>query len=156
MPSGRQVLWYTNNEQPAGLQIKVFVLYTGVRRTLAALREAARLAAGLSARIEILVPNVVPHPLPIEEPPVAPSFLTSRFKALVEDSEFETSIQVYLCRDAREALASALPSRSIVAIGDRRRWWPTKERRFGCWLRSNGHRVIFVDTDSHVLEIFHA
>jgi hypothetical protein len=134
-------------------QLRVFVLYTGVRRTLAALRGAARLAAGLNARIEVIFPQVVPYPLPIEEPAASPGFAASRLARIAEEAEIETSMHVYLCRDRREAVASALPPGAMVVIGYRRRWWPTSAYRFGRWLRGNGHRVIFVDARSQVLEV---
>jgi hypothetical protein len=155
IPSHHPILWPPGKQQTANSKLKVFVLYTGVRRTLAAIRRASEMAAGLNARIEVIIPHVVPYPLPIEEPAVTPSFLSNRFKALLENGEIEASIHVYLCRDQREAVASAIPAQSIVVIGTRR-WWPTREHPLGRWLRDNGHRVLFVDTRSYTQEIFRA
>jgi hypothetical protein len=98
----------------------------------------------LNARIEVVLAQVVPYPLPIDEPQVPPSFLMKRLKTLVENAEVEASIRVYLCRDPREALALALPPRSVIVIGERHRWWRTKERRLGLWLKDRGHLVLFV------------
>jgi hypothetical protein len=122
-----------------------------MRRTLTALLGAGRFAAGLNARLEVILPHIVPFPLPIEES-FDPSFLTGRFKALVEESEIEAAIQVCLCRDRGEALAFALPPGSIVVIGVRGRYWPIREYRLGRELRARGHRVIFVDAQSHIEE----
>jgi hypothetical protein len=87
---------------------------------------------------------------------VRPSCWTNRFKTLVEETAIDTSVHVYLCRDRKETAALALPPDSIVVIGDRRSWWPTKEQRFGRWLRSNRHRVMFVDPQLSLKESPHA
>jgi hypothetical protein len=145
-----RILGCADGPAAADSQLKVFVLYTGVSRTLAALQRAATLTTGLNARIEVVFPQVVPYPLPLDEPAAAPSFLTRRFKTLAEKAQIEARIHVYLCRHRREALASALPPRSIVLIGGRPRWWPTREEVIGRWLRARGHRVIYVGKQSHV------
>jgi len=143
-------------ELRGGPHFKIFVLFTDIRRTLAALCSAGMLAMGLNARIELIVPQIVPYPLPIDRPPVAPSVSTKTYKTIVEQSGIETSICVYLCRERRGALAAALIPGSIVVIGARRRWWPTREYRLGRWLRANGHRVIYVDIGSEVPEVSNA
>ena len=158
LPSDHRVLSCAYKQAPNDPQFKVFVLYTGLRRTRVALRAAARLAAGLDAGIEIVFPQVVPYPLPIDQPPVYWSFWTNRFQTLLEEAEVETRLQVclYLCRDRRKAMASALPPDSIVVIGDRNSWWRRREYRLGRWLRANGYQVLFVDRQSFVKEFSHA
>jgi hypothetical protein len=148
VPSNHWNLWSAGSEPALDSQLRVFVLYTGDLRTLAALRSAAQMTPGLNAHIEVIFPQVVPYPLPIEEPQVAPAFVTSRFKALADEAEIPITIQVCLCRDPRRALASTLPPDSIVVIGHRRRWWRTSESRLGQWLQANGQRVLFVEPET--------
>jgi hypothetical protein len=136
---------------PSG--ITIFVLFTGVRKTLDALWSAGRLARDLDAHIEIIVPEIVPYPLPLDEPPVLRSFWNHRYRTIVEQAGIDTSIHVCLCREPREALASVLTPGSIVVIGTRRPRWPTREYRFGRWLRTKGYHVIFAGARSGAPEV---
>jgi hypothetical protein len=132
-------------ESPSSSRRKVFVLYTGVRETIDALRSATRFAAGLDLRVEVVVLRVVPYPLPIDKPPASPSIVISRFKELVESAGIDSTIRVYLCRNRREALTAVLPAGSTVVIGQRERWWPTSYGRLARWLRDSGQQVIFAE-----------
>jgi hypothetical protein len=60
---------------------------------------------------------------------------------------------VCLCREPREALASVLAPGSIVVIGAGRPRWPTREYRFGRWLRTKGCHVIFAGARSGAPEV---
>jgi hypothetical protein len=124
-------------------RITIFVLFTGIRKTLDALWSAGRLARDLDVHIEIIVPEIVPYPLPLDEPPVLRSFRNQRYRTIVEQAGIDTSIHVCLCREPREAADRLLTPGSIVLIGTRRRWWPTRDYRFGRWLRTKGCHVIF-------------
>ena len=134
-------------------RITIFVLFTGVRKTLDALWSAGRLARDLNVHIEIIVPEIVPYPLPLDEPPVLRSFWNHRYRTIVEQAGIDTCIHVCLCRDTREALASVLAPGSIVVIGTRRPRWPTREYRFGRWLRTKGYHVIFAGARSGAAEV---
>jgi len=59
----------------------------------------------------------------------------------------ETSVHIYLCRDRFETLASVLSPRSIVVLGGRKRWWPTREKSLASKLRKAGHEVVFKETE---------
>jgi hypothetical protein len=126
----------------SGSRLNIAVVFTSVDATLAALREAAKLAGSLSAHITLMVPQVVPYPLPPQNPPVLLDWNERRFHVIAADSPVETSVRIYLCRDRLEALRIVLHPRSIVVIGARRRWWPTPERRLARQLRRLGHEVI--------------
>jgi hypothetical protein len=54
---------------------------------------------------------------------------------------------MYLCRDSSETLLAVLKPRSLVVIGGRRRWWPTREERLAKKLRGAGHEVIFAELE---------
>ena len=131
----------------ADQKLNIVVVFTSVESTLAALKEAGNLANSLSARITLVVPQVVPYPLPLETPPVLVEFNENRFRVLASESPVETSVQIYLCRDRFEMLASALKPGSIVVVGGRKRWWPTQDELMARQLRRAGHEVVFKETE---------
>jgi hypothetical protein len=132
--------------EEADQQLKIVVVFTSVESTLAALKEAGNLANSLGARIELVVPQVVPHPLPLETPPVLVEFNENRFRVMASESPVETSVQIYLCRDRFETLTGALKPGSIVVLGGKKRWWPTKDETLARRLRRAGHEVLFKET----------
>ena len=134
--------------EEADQQLNIAVVFTSVESTLAALKEAGNLANSLGARITLVVPQVVPYPLPLETPPVLVEFNENRFRVMASESPVETSVQIYLCRDRFETLATVLKSGSIVVVGGRKRWWwPTPEEVLARSLRHAGHEVVFKETE---------
>ncbi len=129
----------------ADSRLSVEVIFTSARPTVAALRTAGTLAARLNARIHLVVPQVVPHPLPLSSPPVLVDFSERRFRAIAEESGVETSVNLYLCRDAWETLLAVLKPRSLVVLGGPKRWWPTAEKRLARTLRRAGHEVVLTE-----------
>ena len=127
-------------------QLNIAVVFTSVESTLAALKEAGNLANSLGARIKLVVPQVVPYPLPLETPPVLVEFNENRFRVMASESPVETSVQIYLCRDRFETLTSVLKPGSIVVVGGRKRWWPTKDELLARQLRRAGYEVLFKET----------
>ena len=128
-------------------KLNISVVFTSVKATLAALREAGGLAGRLGARITLVVPQIVPYPLPLTSPPVLLDWNERRFRTIAEESPVETKVSLYLCRDAREILKTALSPRSIVVLGGRKRLWPTPETRLASTLRQAGHEVIFTESE---------
>ncbi len=49
-------------------KLNISVVFTSVKATLAALKEAGDLASSLGGRITLIVPQIVPYPLPLESP----------------------------------------------------------------------------------------
>lgn len=134
--------------EEAGSGLNISVVFTSVQSTLAALKEAGRLAGSLGARITLLVPQVVPYPLPLESPPVLVEFNERRFRVIASQSPVETSVHIYLCRDKFATLASVLSPGSIVVLGGRKRWWwPSRDQALARELRHAGHEVIFKETE---------
>ena len=130
----------------ADQQLNIAVVFTSVESTLAALKEAGDLANSLGARIELVVPQVVPYPLPLETPPVLVEFNENRFRVMASESPVETSVQIFLCRDRFETLAAVLKPGSIVVVGGRKRWWPTKDKSLARQLQCAGFEVLFKET----------
>ena len=128
-------------------KLNIAVIFTSVEATLAALRSAGALGGRLGARVTLFAAQVVPYPLPLESPPVLLDFSERRFQAVAGESPVETTVRLYLCRDALETLQAVLAPRSLVVMAGRKRWWPTAERRTARKLRRQGHEVIFTEME---------
>jgi hypothetical protein len=121
----------------------VYVIFTDFEGTRRALQAAAQLAHDLETRFVLLAAQVVPYPLPLDDPPVAAEFTERVLSQLVSEQEAEVSVKLYLCRDRKETIRSALGPDSLVVLGTRRRWWPGSERMLARLLRRDGHKVIY-------------
>jgi hypothetical protein len=128
-------------------KLHIAVVFTSVESTLAALKEAGALASSLGARITLVVAQEVPYPLPLESPPVLVEFSENRFRVLASQTPVETNVQIFLCRERLDALVTALKPGSIVVVGWRKRWWPTKDEILARQLRRAGFEVIFKETE---------
>ena len=134
----------------ASSEIEVNVIFTDSESTLAALEMAGSLASNLGARINLVAAQVVPLVFPLTRPPVAVDYTEQRLLDLAYrggQGPLETSVQLYLCRDKRQALLRALKPKSLVVIGGKARWWPTKESKLAGVLRSNGHQVVVANSN---------
>ena len=127
--------------------LDVNVVYTDVPGTLAALRKAGGLAANLRARIQLIVPQVVHYPLPLSRPGVPREFSERRFHTLADGLHIDTHVQICLCRDREQLLTEALPPRSLIVIGGRKRWWLTPEQALASRLHRSGHEVIYAEME---------
>jgi hypothetical protein len=132
--------------EEVGQRLNIAVLFTSVDSTLVALKDAGNLANSLGARITLVVPQVIPYPLPLESPPVLVEFNENRFRVMASKSPVETSVHIYLCRDRFQTLTSVLNAGSIVVLGGRKRWWPTKDESLARQLRRAGYEVLFKET----------
>ncbi|MBZ5581409.1 MAG: hypothetical protein LAQ30_04245 [Acidobacteriia bacterium] len=128
-------------------RLDISVVFTSVRPTVLALKQAGALARPLAARITLVVPQIVPYPLPLESPPVLLDFNERRFFTIASESHVDTTVRIYLCRDQWEALRRILAPRSLVVLGGRKRWWPAAEARLAKRLRRIGHEVVIVETE---------
>ena len=125
-------------------ELAITVLYTGVRSTLAALRHAAVLARDLGATIRVLNVRAVPYPLPLDHPPVNSEVLSRNFRTLAEGQPIPTRFEICYGRDIVDSIRKSLSANSLVVIGAKTGWWPTKEQRWAKQLSRHGHQVIFV------------
>jgi len=136
-------------------KLNVSVVFTSVRATLAALKEAGNLLGGplgnqagsLRGHITLIVPQVVPYPLPLARPPVSVDFNETRLRVIANNCRVETRVCTYLCRDPLETLKAVLKPHSLVILGSPKRWWPTKEKRLAAKLRIAGHEVILTERE---------
>lgn len=128
-------------------KLDISVVATSAESTLTALKKACALAERLGARITLVVPQVVPFPLPLTSPPVLLDFSERRFREIARQSTVEIAVHIYLCRDQLETLALAMRPRSVVVLGGRKGWWPTRERVLARKLRRLGYEVVFAETE---------
>jgi hypothetical protein len=140
-------------EPDADPSLPITVLYTTREGTLAALRASAVLARDLEARLGLVITEVVPFRLPLDQPRVSVEFRKRRQEALVAEAGVggsEISVQICICRDTKETLGRLLPASSLIVLGGRRRWWPTREQRLETFLARLGHQVVFIDSDAEM------
>ena len=130
--------------RPVQSALEITVLYTKVRATLTALRRAASLARDLGATIRILNVRVVPYPLPLDRPPADRDVLVRNIRTLADGQPIPTRIEICFGRDVVDSLLQSLSPNSIVLVGAKTRWWPTKERRWTKKMTGQGHQAIFV------------
>jgi hypothetical protein len=140
-----------SGDQSGLKQLEVNVIFTGVKATSLALKLASRLAADLNACIRIRAAFAVPLRLPLDHPQVSISFMEKLLADLVsqlpEDAP-EATGHIYLCRERKETFSRVLFPNSLVVIAGPKRPWPTDESRIVRLLQSEGHRVIFISTNS--------
>ena len=135
--------WPCGCERP---RFELSVVFTSFDATVAAWKMAATLASGLSARITLVVPQVVPYPLALENPQVPLEFTHKRLGVVATHITVETTIRIYLCRDRLVTLSAVLKPGSIVIIGARKKWLPTREKILARRLRRSGYDVVLTET----------
>jgi hypothetical protein len=123
-------------------KLQINVVFTDTQATRAALKRAVDFLIDLDAETRVIVPHVVPFPLPLDEPAVPLEFTCGQIQCLAGSVGADPYVEVYLCRDRIDLLLRVLPADSIVVIGSRNRWLPTKAERLARVLRKNGCDVI--------------
>jgi hypothetical protein len=132
----------------AAKALEINVIFTNEQATAAALSAAGALALDLGVCLRVRAAIAVPYALPLDRPLVPVRFTEHFLSDLVgkmEHSAPESTIHLYLCRNRLQTLARVLPANSVVVIGGREHWFPTAESRMAKALRSQGHRVVFID-----------
>ncbi len=124
---------------------EVCVLFTSPDDTLRALSVASDLARLVDGEIRLVDFRVVPVGAPVESPTGRPRIETDGFLDRVRAAGLDVRVDVYVCRNAREAIPRVFSHQSIIVIGGRRRRWPTRAERWRRMLERRGHLVLFVD-----------
>ena len=123
-----------------------------VGATLSALRRAALLARDLHAAMRILNVKAVPYPLPLGHRPTGANVLARNISTLAEGQPIPTRVAICFGRDVADSLLQSLSPNSLVVIGAKTGWWPTKEQRSAKQLSRHGqHQGIFVSEGSSSL-----
>jgi hypothetical protein len=125
---------------------RVYLLYTGIEATLKAARAAAPFAEALGVPLTVVHFRTVPYQLPIDSPAGISPIETASFFRRLRKEGIDARIQVYLCRDDQRTMPRALRTHSLVVLGGRSSWWPSRVERSRRLLEATGHFVIFIDT----------
>jgi hypothetical protein len=128
---------------------EVYVLFTTLHETCAALRIATALASALGVPLTLVHLRTVPYSDRVEEPTGTSPLETDAFVRRLRSQGLNVRVRVYLCRSARRAILRAFGPHSLVLIGGRRRWWPGRSDRLRQALEAAGHFVVFVDEGQH-------
>jgi hypothetical protein len=128
-------------------ELEVNVVYTRLPGAAKSLDVASGLARDLGGRVTVHVAQVIPYPLALKSPQVPVQFAEQQLLAMAGEQPVETSIKIYLCRDLTETIRQVLKPDSMVIVGSRKRWWPTREKKLAAALRRDGHRVILSYAD---------
>jgi hypothetical protein len=131
-------------DEPLDNRLEVIVVFTDTPCTLSALKTAAAMARDLNSRIRLIVAQVVPHALPLDEPPIPQEFTQRRIRTLAMGSSIETKVEIYMCRNGATDLLHILKPHSLVVLGAKHSWWPSRTWRLANLLMKAGHQVMVV------------
>jgi hypothetical protein len=131
----------------------VYVVYTSIDATLAAVRIASELAQALSVPLTLVHPRTVPYVLPVDGPnglsPVQTDAFVNRIREAGRQAGVDVRVRIYLCREVQHVVPLAFKPHSLIVIAGHRSWWPTRAERWRRALEAAGHFVLFVDSADH-------
>jgi len=131
-------------EEPRGPEVRI--IYTTEAGTRRALERAWTLAQDLRAHVRLDFIYSVPYTLPLTAPAISLPFLREKLERLAKEFPGEASVHIHLARDVFQALQAALPQSSLIVLGGRRGWFPTKEQRLERRLKKLGHQVLSAES----------
>jgi hypothetical protein len=134
---------------PAVRTDAVYVVYTSIDDTLAALRVAGDFARALGVPVTLIHFRTVPYVLSVDEPAGVSPLETDAFVTRLRAEGLDTRVRVYLCRDRRRAIPLTFKPHSLIVVAGQRSWWPTGPEWWRRTLEAAGHFVVFVDTSEH-------
>lgn len=128
-------------------KLEIFVVSTSAELARATLKKAGSLASRLGARILVWVMQAVPYTLPLSASAELLSLDANLIRKIADECQVDTTVFWCACRDEWETLQAGLIPGSLVVVGVRRRWWPTREKSLARKLRRAGHEVILTETE---------
>ena len=123
----------------------VSVVYTGFDETFSAARVGADLAHRLGVPLRLVHFRSVPRHTHVARPDGVSPVETDAFAERLRREHIDARVRVYLCRDETKTIPYAFRPRSIVVIGGRHSWFPTRVERWRHALEDAGHLVVLVD-----------
>ncbi len=145
LPETAPVTPAPRRESPPVQCTDVYVVFTSVDDTLAALRVASGLARSMNGHLRLVHFRVVQVGAPVEAPTGRSPIEADGFLQRLKAEGIETEMDVYVCRDARRAIPLVFKDHSLIVIGGRHHRWPTRAERWRRLLEHRGHFVLFVD-----------
>jgi hypothetical protein len=122
----------------------LYVVFSDVRGSTAALEAGGKLTANLGMDLAMVVIQTVPFMLPLSDPPVSLAFRTRQIHDLISSTGLKVHARIYLCRDEAEALLRILPPGSLVLFGLKKSRLPSRARHLARLLEKRGHHVLRV------------
>ena len=126
-------------------ELPVYVPYTTSELTRAALTAVAAFTGNLGAHVLLVAVQIVPFPLPLNRPPVSPSFVEQKLKAAACEIELPVITQVVIARDREVAFDRAISPGSLVVLATKKRWWPTPQMKLARSLARAGHSLTLLE-----------
>jgi hypothetical protein len=123
----------------------IYVVFTTFQHTLEAVRVASALAESVAAPLTVVHFRAVPYPLSVDAPAGVSPAETDEFVDRVRAEGIDVKIRVYLCRNEWRTMPMAFREHSLIVIGGRGSWWPTRAERLRRRLERDGHFVVFVN-----------
>jgi hypothetical protein len=142
---GTSSLQVVERSAPAIRTDGVYVIFTSIDDTIAAVRIANELAEAMAVPLTLIHFRTVPYQLPVDAPNGLSPLETEAFVERVRAEGFDLRVRVYLCRDERRAIPLAFKPHSLIVIGGRRRWWSRRSERCRRMLEAAGHFVVSVN-----------
>src|SRR5262245_39112264 len=106
------------------IQRAVYVVYTTVEETLAALRVADSLARAMHVPLTLVHFRTVPYVSAVGAPDGVSPVETDAFADELRAAGFDMRVRVLLCRTPRQGIPYAFKPHSLVVVSGRRSWWP--------------------------------
>jgi hypothetical protein len=123
----------------------IYVVYTSIESTLAAVRVAGNFGKVLGVPVTLIYLRTVPYVLPVDAPGGISPVETEVFLERLRAEGLDVRVNVYLCRDKHRAIAAAIKPHSLIVVGGRRRWWSREPERWRRMLEAAGHFVVSVE-----------
>lgn len=125
---------------------EVTVIFTTPDATIAALRVAATLGRSWNAPIRLIAQQPPTHAVSPEDPSVENHVQSPAFRArLAREIDARVDVLVCVTRRITDLARALLRHRSLIVIGGRHSWWPTRPERLRRTLEAQGHFVVFVN-----------
>src|ERR1700730_751133 len=95
----------------------IYVIYTSIDDTLAAVRVAGDFAKALDVPLTRIHFRTVPYALPVDAPCGVSPVETEAFIGRLPAEGLDLRVRVCLCRDRRQAIPLAFTGHSLILIG---------------------------------------
>jgi hypothetical protein len=129
---------------------EVIVIFTTTEATLAALRVAVSLSRACNASVRLIAQQSPTHAAPADSAPSRSPVESSDFRRrLAQEIDARVDVLVCVYRRVADLARTLLGRHSLVVIGGRASWWPTRQERLRRALESQGHYVLFVNEIDH-------
>ncbi len=123
----------------------ISVVYTSFEDTLRAVRVGATFADLMGLPLRVVHFRTVPRQNDVDRPDGVSPVETEAFTARLAEDGISARVRVYLCRDEAKTIPLAFTPQSIVVLGGRPSWWPTRVERWRHALEAAGNFVVLVD-----------